>query len=167
MSLLAKSRIVFDSLALLLFVWMAYEAWDFARLARVFPLAISLIAATLGLLNLGISIWRWRTGKRLVGDEAPKTAVAKGGEEDDRAVVHGVLRALYYLGWTLGYVGLIGAIGLVAATLVFVLAFLAIEARAGWLLTALGSAVTVGALLLISDVMDLRWPESLVTLGPW
>ena len=167
MPLLVKARIGFDSMALLLFLWMAYEARDFARLARVFPLTISLIAVVLGSVNLGMSIWRYRTEGVLIGTDAPKTAVAQGGEGDDALVVSGVLRALYYLGWTLGYALLIWLIGLVVATLVFVVVFLLVEAKASWVLISVGGTATVGVLLLISEVMDLAWPDSLIVLGPW
>lgn len=167
MPLLVKARIVFDTVALLLFIWMAYEANGFARLARIFPFTIALIAVALGAINLAMGIYLWRTGSKLVADDAPKTAVSAGGEDDDAIVVTGVRRALYYIVWTVAYFGLIGLIGLIPATFLWIAAFLYFEAKAKPVLLTVGTLSAVVGLLLVSNVLDLRWPESMFEVWPW
>jgi len=152
-----KYRIGFVSALLLLFTWAAWQARDFAELAQFFPLYISVGAVILLIIQLVMEI------------RASIAAPSAGGEDDglEAQMLERIPAALKYLGWFFGYILLIYFIGLMAATALFLLGFLLMEARMRLLPALVGVVITVLAINLFGDVMKLYWPRALFDLWFW
>lgn len=137
----------------LVFAYSIFEVWDLPRLARIFPLWISLVALVLSLIQLGIAMRRPFDPER-----------ARGSAFSDSAADHGeprqvYRRAGYYVAWLLGLYGAIWFTGFVIAMTLFVLIFLRWEAKKGWTGCVLASVFSALFLAGISWIMTLYWPE--------
>jgi hypothetical protein len=157
-------RLALGVAILAVFVFAAMEAMHYSRLARYMPLYVSAAGIVFSLLSIGVDLWRLRTARALrttAAIVAPEDFEAPGrlsqGEEMQR-----IRLAMYYLLWVLGYVALIGIVGLPVATAIFLGLFLAIEARMRILGTAVGIGLVLLALLALTRLVNLRWPPSLI-----
>jgi beta-lactamase regulating signal transducer with metallopeptidase domain len=158
-----RLRFGFDVLIIALFGATAYMSLDFRELAQYMPLYISLLALILAFTNLIVDLVRWRATGTAVGSDTIATAALREDDPEEAGEVRATFaRVVRYLGWVLGYVLLIWVIGLVPATAVFLVAFLVIEARMRLVLIAIGTVLTLAALMGISELMNLFWPPSLL-----
>lgn len=165
MTTLTRIRLGFDVAVLALFIGAAVEALDFRDRARYMPLYGSVFAAVLATGNLVVDVLRWRRlGTAVAGDALPTAAVTEDDTDEGGTAGQALAGAAYYLGWVVGYIALIWVAGLIPATVVFLAGFLTFVARARWVLVVVGTATTVVALIAISEVMNLYWPSSLLTL---
>lgn len=148
-------RIAFDSAIVLFFIWLVVEAAEFRSLAGYFPLTVGWLGVILGIANLGIDIRRVR-----------RTAHGHGGhdesiqrqEADEQEEPYNLPIALRYIGWVIGYIAAIWALGMVAASALFLVTFLLIESRVRWGFSILGSAAAATAMLLLVEALNLRVP---------
>jgi len=71
--------------------------------------------------------------------------------------------ALTYLLWCLGFLAAAAVIGLLPAILVFMLAYMRLQARESWATTlGVGLPIAIGCYLLFHLVLIVPWPQSLV-----
>jgi hypothetical protein len=161
MPLVTKLRFAFDVAIVFLFAGTAYVALDYQARARWMPLIISLLAIVLGVMNLGVDVFRYRKLGTAVGDEALETAAL---QEDDDVDTPGeaAKRVGRYLLWTVGYAAAIGVFGLMGATGLFLAGFLTVEAKVRPVLVVVSVVVVLGLLYVLSDFMNLQWPENLM-----
>lgn len=169
--MISRARIVFDVLMLLLFGYVAYDSLDFQPTARHFPLYISLAAVVLGAVNLVVNVAKLRSqGSVVAGDELDTATLREDtsdGSDADAPTLppsETLKRALRYWTWLVAFVVLIAVLGIVGAVLVFLPAFLAVEARMRWPGIVVSVAITLGLLTAFGNLMNLRWPESLLEL---
>lgn len=167
--MISKARIVFDIGMLLLFATMAYASLDFQAVARHFPLYASLAAVALSLVNLVVDVVKLRRRGSVLAGDALETATLQEldsyGEGSQLAPTEALRRAARYWGWLLGFVVLIWLVGLQGAVLLFLSAFLAIEARMAWWRIGASVAATLIVLGAFRNIMNLRWPSSLFDLS--
>lgn len=165
MELPTKLRFGFDLFVGLMFVGAAWAALDFQRLARYFPLAIALTGLVLAVANICLDAYRYRVRSTAMAMDALPSAATFDPEigEDTETARRGLLRAFYYLGWALLYALLIWTLGLVVATVVYLVAFFLIEGREGPVFTMVSVAAVLGMIFLVTDFLNLHWPKSLIT----
>ena len=133
----------FSIFVLVLFVAAGIAGLGFQRLAMYYPVAVSMLGTLLSLNLVILQVRRFR---------APA--------EDQELLP--LRKAFYYLAWFVGYILLIALAGLMVATAVYLGVFLYVQARMRWwgVLISIVSALLV--LNLISRVMNLYWPRSLL-----
>lgn len=139
------ATLIFSSLILMLFVWMTFEASQFANLARYFPQYIALLGGVLSLWSVILqirNIWKQR-----------------GVQKKEVLQLMGSLK---YIAWIVGYIGLIYIVGFMVATGVFLTTFLMIEAKFNIIRTLTATVVVLLLLTVFSDVMNLYWPTNLL-----
>lgn len=178
MPLQTKMRLAFGVVVILLFTWTAWQASGFAQLALYLPLAMSVLGVVIGVITVATDLINWKRQGVVASADVPETAAlhgaeereiairegemdpdAAGGAEDPRAVA---VRSLVMLLWIFGYVLLIWLVGIVAASALFLVAFLRLVARTGWLLPAIGTLVVLSGMWLMSELLNLRWPPYLL-----
>lgn len=185
-----RMRLAFDVFVIAFFAWTGYEALEFRTLAKYLPLTVSAIALALSLVALALDWRNWKgTGTVIMGD-VPETAAMYGAEqaeialdeveeegeaarvaaakrvdadleevEDPRAVVR---RAGVMVLWILGYVLVIWLVGILAASAAFLLAYLFLEARAGWKVPVIGTVLILAGMSLLKELLNLTWPDYLL-----
>ncbi|MFB5662272.1 tripartite tricarboxylate transporter TctB family protein [Alteribacillus sp. HJP-4] len=140
------ASILFSAFLMIVFIYTAWTANEFTRLAKYFPFYISIIGALFCFLYTLIQIKNWRKAKK---------------QEGDREVLRW-RRPLIYTCWLLGYVLLIYIAGLMAATAVFLGAFLYYESKIKLWKTAATTAFVLVAVNVFSMYMNLYWPDNLL-----
>ncbi|MGO4888423.1 tripartite tricarboxylate transporter TctB family protein [Anaerobacillus sp. MEB173] len=145
MSKLAGSTL-FSFCLFLLFGALALEAMTFSRLAKFFPLYITVAGAILCLIYTIILL---------------RTLVKKEGLPEELKKLQ-FTKPLKYLSWLLGYVVLVYIVGFLVATGLFLAAFLYLESKFSVVKTAISISIVLVCLILFSDVMNLYWPKSLL-----
>lgn len=148
-------KLGFGILLFVLFSGAAYTSIGFHRLAMYFPFAVSVIGVILSGVYVGKLIFTRRQGQ---AGPSSETAV------DSIDAVTEVRKALPYLAWFLGYILLISLAGIVAASVVFLAAFLYREARMRWWGVVVSITSTLVLLLAFSRIMRLYWPRNLLGL---
>lgn len=163
---LSKLRITSNVVAILVFGYVVIASLQFRSLAGYFPLAIASVSLILSVANLGLDVVKYRkVGSAILADEADEVGTATIRESSTAGERRAALwRMARYLAWTMGYAAAIWLIGMVVATPLFLFAFFLFDARTGWRFAVLGAAGATAALLLASDIMGLRWPESVLGL---
>ena len=157
-----RLRIAFDVFVLSLFAYAAYQALGFSRLARYMPLYVSVAGIGLTSLLLVLDSVRLLRAPRPPAGEAGALEHYHEAPLPREAETAQMKRVALYLGWMLAYIGLIRVIGLPTASAVFLAAFLRFDARMTLGGIALSVTAMVGALLLMRQVMNLRWPSNLM-----
>ena len=147
-------RLVFLALNGLLFFWMAWEARNFPERARIFPQTIAL---------LGFSVIVVKMSLLLRKDDV----AAADGLEDGSATTIGEewRRAVPFLGAFTAYSVGIAIIGFLPASFLFVLFFLRLFDRMGWMKSAASAILFTLVLLFIAHSMGLELPEGWLGLG--
>lgn len=143
----AVVQLVFTLLVFLVFVYAAYEAQNFKRLARYFPYYVSIISAGLIFIELIRQIIFF------------KKEYNKGEllHEDMRGVFkYTFLLTLYIL---LAYI-----IGIIPASFVYVTLFLILIAKMKPWKALLLVIILLTLLIIFARVMVLYWPKSLITI---
>jgi hypothetical protein len=157
---LSKLRIGFDVAVLVFFAYIIWAASQFRGLAGYFPLVIASLAFVLGVVNLGVDLLKLRkAGSALAGSDRGTASIKEEAAPEERR--RALARMGRYLGWTVGYVAAIWVFGMVVATPLFLFLFFLLDGRTGLLFAVLGSVGGTVALILASDIMNLRWPSSI------
>lgn len=180
-----RMRFAFDIFVIAFFAYTAWEALDFRTLARYLPLTVSVLALILSILALIIDYRNWKRSGNVMLGEVSETAAMYSGERSETAVseegsaVPAALdeaadedtaddpklvlrRAGYMVLWTLGYIVGIWVLGLMAATALFLVAFLFLEGRTGWKPPIIGTAIVLGGIALLAEMLNLAWPDYLL-----
>lgn len=154
------------ALVVVILALMGMEARGFPSLARYFPLTAAGLGLVIGLASLAQDVARWRSGATRRTDllsAAP--AIPEPGEESEQAApsfAQTVRISAYYMAWIVAYVVGIWLIGLIAASAIFLLLFLRLEARLSYVRTVLCAVAVVLFLYYFGGFMDLHWPDSIV-----
>jgi hypothetical protein len=174
-----RIRFGFSIVLLLLFVYTAYEASSFIRLARYLPFNASIVAGSMMAFSIvtDISTFR-RTGRVAVGDVSDTSSVAIAAEEEiaasegsdgagsayrgPRTQREAMMRSLAVLGWIVGYLVGIATIGLMVATPLYLILYLRREANASWRLTIIGTFAILLLLTVMREAVNLQWPPYLL-----
>ena len=180
-----RLRFGFNIFVVLFFAFTAYDALDFRTLARYLPLTVSVLGLIMASLALAIDWWNYRSHGAISYGDASETAAMSGysaeptettqpaddsdgavapaaAVEDDQHPSKVLQRAGVFALWILGYVALIGIIGLIAATAVFLGVYLYFVARTGWMLPVIGIVVVLGGMYILKEALNLEWPEYLI-----
>ncbi len=137
----------FGIFILLLFVTTGIAGLGFQRLAMYYPVTVSLIGTLLSLIYVIQQVNQLRK------------PVEASREDPDMLPFD---KAFVYLAWFIGYILLISVVGLMVSTACYLGVFLYFQAKMRWwgVLISIASALLV--LNLISQVMNLYWPRSLL-----
>ena len=92
-------------------------------------------------------------------DEAGRDEAGQDEADDPRAILR---RAGIMVLWTLGYILGIWVVGLMAATAIFLVAFLFLEGRTGWKPPIIGTAIVLGGIAILAEMLNLAWPDYLL-----
>jgi hypothetical protein len=161
---LTALRLSFTGVWIAVFTYTAIASRDFPSISGMYPFVISIFGLVLAIVSFGLDVRTWRRNGDVVGADADNSATAALVADGKATVGQAFLRAGRYLLWLLGLAVLTALIGMVAATGVFLVAFLWVEARAKWPLLIGGPVVTVGLLLALADALNLYWPDALFEL---
>lgn len=167
MAMVLKVRIALTLIVLSVFVYAGIEAIDFRRLARSFPLAMSLLGGASAAMLLITDLVR---NKRAVGGLPPRAATEGSStlveaevEGRTSAVLRGLLR---YVSWLVGFMLAVRLVGIGAAAFVFLIAFRQIEADSSWRGSILGAVGALVVMEFFARMLSLTMPRSLWSL-PW
>ena len=147
MSRLKLEQILFSLFIGLIFLSALILSQQFPDTARRFPRAITLISLIFLLIQL-IKVW-------LNKKDYAATVTDKG-------IVAQFRKIAPYILWIIGFYGLIALIGLVFASAIFIVVFLLRYADMKWYFALLSAVVVVALMLLIGDLLSLRWPFGLL-----
>jgi hypothetical protein len=178
MPLQTKMRIGFGVLVILLFAWTGWQALEFARLARYLPVAMSGLGVVIGILTVTTDVLNYRRQGAAAAGDVPETAALHGAEQRELAIREGELdpdaedtpedprriaqRSVMMFGWVAGYALAIWVLGILAASALFLLVFLLVVARSGWVLPVVGTALMLLAMVVLSEALNLYWPSYLL-----
>lgn len=178
MPLQTKMRLTVGVLMVLLFAWTGWQALEFARLASYMPLGMSGLGVVLGVIAVATDVLNWKRQGLVASVDVPETAALHGAEEMELKIRQGevevggpdtptdprriALRSGAMFAWILGYVFLIWLVGIVAASAVFLIAYLRFVARSSWRLPLLGTAVILSGMWILRTLLNLRWPDYLL-----
>ncbi len=157
---ITKYHVIFDVAVLALAIAAAVEALDFPRLARTFPLAASGLATIVAVMVLAIDIRSYVRGVPATVAAIPAVDPADPAAADDVSP-----RQMLVVGlWMLGYVAGIWVVGLPAATIIYLMSSLIVQGKVRLWAAALMTAVLLGWLLVLAQLLGLRMPPSLIDL---
>ncbi len=142
---------------LVVFVGAAFVARQHPPAVGRFPFYVSLAGALLVLLDTILFI---RNPSNSVQDDTGDLKAAEG--QDDAASLR---RALKYMAWMASLLVMIRLIPYAVATALFVVAFYRIEAKTSWRTALVAALLATTVILILSSVLALRWPESLLSTG--
>jgi hypothetical protein len=121
--------VAFSAFLAAVFAWGAWQATLWPEKAALFPLAIALPGTVLALVQLGLAVL------------APPEPAAPAGVLSDLPGSERVRRSLEVVGWIVGFVGAVWALGFLAAIPLASFLYLR-RAREGWAESALIPAAT-------------------------
>lgn len=188
MPLQARMRFIFSGALILLFAYTAYESWSFQTLARYLPLTVSVLAFVVMVISFTMDVMTYRRTGVVAGDDVAVTASLAGAEVKERVAEQGeeavpeevaaelddprigeveppreiLKRAGVVFLWILGYVVAIGIFGLMIASAAYLLGYLFKEARAGWKVPVIGTAVILVMMNIMRELLNLEWPDYLL-----
>lgn len=160
-----RMRFGLTTFLVLIMAFAAYESLSFPRQARLYPLVVSLLGLVVAALSLSSDIRRYRAQGTAVGKDVPSTA-STASYEPGAPIGYVFARAGRYLAWCGLLLLLIYVIGMKAAAMLFLTAFLWIESPLRRIFIPLAP---IGIFLLLSALqagVNLRWPNALFELLP-
>ena len=137
---------IFLTVALIVFAYAAYLALDFPTQAQTFPRSVALAAILMIVIEMIAYFFSIR------GDKTPAP------DDSIRATIGGIFPYLLWLG---AYYIVIYFIGMVAASGLFIFFFLLLPGQMKWYSALFSAVLIIAFLILMEDVMNLRWPSSL------
>ncbi len=150
---LSIARLVFSALAAAIAVAAYLLSMDFARGARLFPQAVSIVVFGLAVASMVVTVWRGRKAER-VEDNAPETS--------DLTSDTSFKEVWPYLIWIMGaYLGMY-LIGFFPAAGLFCLLFLWRVARMKWLGNIGMTALCLLTVLALGMGLNISWPLGLL-----
>lgn len=148
------------------FALAAWDATDFRGQARTFPLTIALVMVALVGLEFIVSLRR--RAPKASAEPTPDASIGETGSgEPTRTMSAQLRRILPYILWLLGLYLSIYLVGMVLACALFVFLFVWQVGKVPWY-WALAAGLGAGLfLILLTNVMNLRWPRSLSEPLEW
>ena len=141
-------RYGFTSFFIIMIAVCLYMAKDWNSATALFPRVVGFPMLVLMIAILAIDI---KNGRRQ--DKNGKT-------DDDVEFKKKTGRMVKYLGWLIGFVVLIWAIGIVYSIPIYIFSYMKIEGKYGWLKCGIYAAgTTVFITILFEYVFRVAWPE--------
>ncbi|WP_252311130.1 tripartite tricarboxylate transporter TctB family protein [Sinobaca sp. H24] len=140
-------NVIFTFGIFMVFVWAAFTALTFSRLAQFFPLYVSIAGSILSGIYLIKEIIKIRKQKKQ--GSHPKVLIIK---------------PLIYTGWIMGYVITISLVGLFIASTIYLISFLLIESKFTFFKTIYSTGIALVLITVLSNLLNIAWPQS-VLLG--
>ena len=138
----------FTSFFIIMIAVCLYMAKDWNSATALFPRVVGFPMLVLMIAILAIDI---KNGRRQ--DKNGKT-------DDDVEFKKKTGRMVKYLGWLIGFVVLIWAIGIVYSIPIYIFSYMKIEGKYGWLKCGIYAAgTTVFITILFEYVFRVAWPE--------
>lgn len=144
-----------------MFTLAAIEANNFSDLASFFPLFTAIIAANLALISSliqGLNIYKLKKGTISESDDKDN-AIELESEDASLGLI------FYYCGWVAGYVLIIYLLGLLIATVIFLVLFFIIESKFKIWKTFLFTAIVITIIIAFGNLLNLYWPTGLLNLN--
>ena len=138
-------ELLFTTFLFILFTIAMFDAMTFSKLARFFPLYISVAGTALSLIYLIRQIVTIIRNKGITGTE-----------------VFSFARPLRYIGWILAYLLLIYITGLLPATAIFLFSFLILESGMTLIRSGISVIVVLVAISSLSSALGIYWPSNLL-----
>ena len=125
-----------------------YIAKDWNSTTALFPRLVGFPMLALTIVILAVDI---KKGRRQDKD---------GKTEGDAEFIKTSGRMVMYLGWLMGFVVLIWAIGIVYSIPIYIFSYMKIEGKYGWLKCGIyAAAMTAFIIILFEYVFRVAWPE--------
>lgn len=138
-------ELLFTAFLFLLFSVAMFDAMTFSKLARFFPLYISVAGTVLSLIYLIRQIVTIIRNKGITGSD-----------------IISFSRPLRYIGWILAYLLLIYIAGLLPATSIFLFSFLILESGMNTIRSGISVIVVLVAISSLSSALGIYWPTNLL-----
>jgi hypothetical protein len=153
------ARLVITLLTMAVGIWAIVVGMGFRPLAAYFPVAAAAMIVVFGGIQFGLDLRNFLA----------KRAVVIGGLDVESPIhglgAKGLIPALRYSGWFVGYLLVFYVTGAFVSSVLFVMAFLRIEAKWSWVGTAIaGVAVLVVSLVMVFG-LDLALPRTMLDIG--
>ena len=138
----------FTSFFIIMIAVCLYMAKDWNSATALFPRVVGFPMLVLMTAILAIDI---KNGRRQDKD---------GKTDDEVEFIRKTGRMAKYLGWLIGFVVLIWAIGIVYSIPIYIFSYMKIEGKYGWLKCGIYSAsTTVFIIILFEYIFRVAWPE--------
>jgi hypothetical protein len=155
---------VFEQFVFLLLIagWFTFAAWqtiNFPRLARTFPLFVTIGGLLLTIIEFGRTFYHCRSqSENPPRDDDPNhpSYIASIGES--------LPKAFPYLLWLGGYYIGIFLVGFVVASGLFIVLFLVFIARARFWFSLAGAGLLITGILVLGRLLGLLWPRGIAEL---
>ena len=150
-----------------LFSWAMWEAHGWNHDARIIPeivgyfgifvLVVSFLNYTFKSVELGAAASGGDTESE-VRKSLHLDIEVRGGDMPKKLIA---MRAIAYLAWLVGYLGVASLIGMIPALLIFVIAYMRIEGKESWKLTlTCAFGLTIFSIILFDKLLALPWPQT-------
>ncbi|GAF21925.1 MULTISPECIES: tripartite tricarboxylate transporter TctB family protein [Shouchella] len=136
-------NIIFTLFLCIVFGSAAILALGFSRLAQFFPLYVSVAGTILSIIYLIVLLIHYN----------------KNRTEHERI---SFIKPLRYIGWIVGYIGVIYVFGMFIATSLFILSFLLIETTMVWWKTIISVVCVLVAISTASSLLGVYWPTNIL-----
>lgn len=160
MPVITRMRFTFTTLVIVILALAAIEAQGFSRQARLFPFLVASLGLFVAVLSLLSDIRRYRRDGTAVGKDAPATS-STAAYEPGAPIGYVFARALRYLTWCGVLLLLMYVIGMKAAAMLFVFAFLWIESSLKRIYIPIAPVAIYLLLTVLQNAVNLRWPRSI------
>jgi len=155
---------VFEQFIFLLLIagWFAFAAWqtiNFPRLARTFPLFVTIGGLLLTIIEFGRTIYNCKSqSENQPRDDDPNHPSYIAG------IYESLPKVFPYLLWLGGYYIGIFLVGFVVASGLFIVLFLIFIGQARFWLSLTGTGLLVIGILVLGRLLGLEWPRGIAEL---
>ncbi|MFQ5917222.1 MAG: hypothetical protein ACE5I0_05340 [Candidatus Binatia bacterium] len=154
-----KLTVLLNLILLVVFIYAPLSAWEWPYATRLFVWAISVPTLLCLIAQLGIDLRR--TNQPGTWENVLDTADLPVDRSIPPRIVFS--RGINFLGWFLGLFVGIWLIGFQAALPLFMILYLAIQARSGWLLSlVMAGAVVAVQFVLFDRLLQIAWPKGVL-----
>ncbi|WP_431801588.1 tripartite tricarboxylate transporter TctB family protein [Halobacillus andaensis] len=140
-------NLIFTFCIFIVFVWGAFTALTFSRLAQFFPLYVSIAGSIVSGIYLVKEVIKIRKQK----DQGSHPKVL-------------IIKPIIYTGWIVGYVITISLVGLFIASTIYLISFLLIESKFTFFKALYSTGIALVLITVLSNLLNIAWPQS-VLLG--
>ncbi|MFG6150320.1 tripartite tricarboxylate transporter TctB family protein [Halobacillus sp. B23F22_1] len=140
-------NVIFTFCIFIVFIWGAFTALTFSRLAQFFPLYVSIAGSIVSGIYLVKEVIKIRKQK----DQGSHPKVL-------------IIKPIIYTGWIVGYVITISLVGLFVASTIYLISFLLIESKFTFFKALYSTGIALVLITVLSNLLNIAWPQS-VLLG--
>lgn len=155
------AQCIFSLFIVIILIVSIYTGRDWpARSTRLLPWIVGFPVLALSVVHFLMLIFRDR-GKRIKGE----TSITEDRKEctEDASPDTIAIKTVQVWGWLLGFAFAIWLLGFLYAVPLFVIFFLKLEAKLGWLASIMFSVITTASVYgLFVGVLDILWPSGII-----